>query len=106
MSTTPGFIDYVGEQIAGVGAIRHKKMFGEYMIYVNDKPALLVCDNTVFIKQLACIAVRMKDAEVGIPYPGAKPHYILDIDDAEFSREVIRLLEPMLSLPKPRKKKS
>ncbi|MGN0560765.1 MAG: hypothetical protein ACI4K8_06895 [Candidatus Fimenecus sp.] len=25
-------------------------MFGEYMVYVNDKPILMVCDNTVFVK--------------------------------------------------------
>jgi DNA helicase-2/ATP-dependent DNA helicase PcrA len=35
-----------------VGAVRYKKMFGEYMVYVNEKPILLVCDNTVFVKIL------------------------------------------------------
>ncbi|MDR2165532.1 MAG: hypothetical protein LBO79_07935 [Zoogloeaceae bacterium] len=105
MSTTPDFIEYVCDQIAGVGALRHKKMFGDYMVYVRDKPALLVCDNTVFVKQLEALATEMKNASIGIPYPGAKPHYILDIDDAEFSKKIIRMLEPLLSLPKPRKKK-
>jgi TfoX/Sxy family transcriptional regulator of competence genes len=81
-------------------------MFGDYMVYVQDKPALLVCDNTVFIKRLAALAMEMKNADVGVPYPGAKPHYILDIDDAEFSKKIIRILEPLLALPKPRKKKS
>jgi len=46
MATTVDFIEYVCGQIDGVGAVRYKKMFGEYMAYVNDKPVLLVCDNT------------------------------------------------------------
>ena len=25
--------------------VRYKKMFGEYMVFVDEKPVLLVCDN-------------------------------------------------------------
>ena len=52
MSTSKEFVEYVCEQIHEVGFLRYKKMFGEYMIYVNDKPILLVCDNTVYIKKV------------------------------------------------------
>ncbi|AET67309.1 regulator of competence-specific genes [Desulfosporosinus orientis DSM 765] len=104
MATTAEFIEYVCEQISGVGAARYKKMFGEYMVYINEKPILLVCDNTVFVKILDCISEKMKDAEKGFPYEGAKEHYILDIDNSEFSKEVIILLGPVIPLPKPRRK--
>jgi len=106
MAITPDFVEYICEQIAGVGDIRHKKMFGEYMVYVNNKPILLVCDNTVFVKQLDCIADDMRHAEKGFPYNGAKEHYILDIENAEFSKHIIGILEPVTPLPKPRKKKA
>jgi TfoX/Sxy family transcriptional regulator of competence genes len=105
MATTADFIEYVCEQIGGVGTIRYKKMFGEYMVYVNEKPILLVCDNTVFVKMLDCISEKMKDAGKGFPYAGAKEHYILDIDNSEFSKEIITLLEPVIPIPKPKKKK-
>ncbi len=105
MATTVDFIEYVCEQISGAGDLRYKKMFGEYMVYVNEKPILLVCDNTVYVKQLSCIDELMSNAQRGFPYTGAKEHYILDIDDAEFSKEIIRLLEPVTPLPKPKKKK-
>ncbi|MDT8903607.1 TfoX/Sxy family protein [Anaeroselena agilis] len=104
MGTTVDFIEYVCDQIAGVGEIRYKKMFGEYMVYVNGKPILLVCDNTVFVKILPCLDETMREADKGFPYDGAKEHYVLDIDNAEFCREVIAMLEPVTSLPKPRKK--
>ncbi|GHU86528.1 competence protein TfoX [Clostridia bacterium] len=105
MATMAEFVEYVCEQIAGVHSIRFKKMFGEYMVYVNEKPVLLVCDNTVFVKNLPCLDEIMKNAEKGFPYDGAKEHYILDIDNAEFSKQVVAIFEPITPLPKPKKKK-
>lgn len=104
MATDLSFIEYVCEQLQGVGDIRYRKMFGEYMVYVNDKPVITVCDNAVFIKQLDCIAEQMRDAKVGAPYKGAKPHYILDIDNTDFVREIIRQVEAVTPLPKKKKK--
>ncbi|MDR0440253.1 MAG: TfoX/Sxy family protein [Candidatus Accumulibacter sp.] len=104
MASTPDFVEYVCEQLAGAGAIRHRKMFGEYMVYINDKPVLLVCDNTVFVKKHDCLSEDMKEAPSGVPYPGAKSHHILDIDDAALARRVVRRLEAVTPLPKPRRK--
>lgn len=106
MATNPDFIEFVCEQISGVGMVTSRKMFGEYMVYVNAKPILLICNSTVYVKMLDCIREQMKDAEIGEPYKGAKPHYILDIDDAEFSKEIITILEPVTPIPKPKKKKA
>lgn len=52
MATSIDYIEYVCEQIRGVGEIRYKKMFGEYMVYVNDKPVIIVCDNNTFVKKI------------------------------------------------------
>lgn len=106
MATSVEYIEFVCEQIRGVGDVRYKKMFGEYMVYVNDKPILLVCDSTVYVKQLDCIAEQMKEAETGTPYNGAKVHYILDVENTDFCKEMILALEKVTPLPKPRKKKS
>lgn len=105
MATTVDYIKFVCDQLTGVGAVRYRKMFGEYMVYVNDKPLLLVCDNTVFVKILPELSQLMAGAEIGLPYEGGKEHYILDIEDREKSMAVIEILEPIIPLPKPRKKK-
>lgn len=89
----------------GIGEIRYRKMFGEYMVYVNNKPVLTVCDNTVFVKKLDVIEEMMQHAECGFPYEGAKEHYILEIDQRDFCREVVRKVEEVTPLPKPKKKK-
>ena len=44
MATTKDYIEYVCERLHGAGGLRYRKMFGEYMVYVNDKPVLLVCE--------------------------------------------------------------
>jgi TfoX/Sxy family transcriptional regulator of competence genes len=109
MATTQDYIEFVYDQVCGVGipseCVRYKKMFGEYMVYVNDKPLLLVCDNTVFVKQVNCIAELMAEADKGYPYNGSKEHYILEIDNSQLTGPVIAELEKITSVPKPRKKK-
>lgn len=104
MATTVDFIEYVCEQIRGGYSVRYKKMFGEYMVYVNDKPVLLICDNTVYVKKLDALSETLKTAETGIPYGGAKEHYILDIDNAELTDAVIEISERITPLPKKKSK--
>ena len=104
MACTPEYVQYVCEQIAGVGAVRSRKMFGDYMVYVNDKPILLLCDNAVYVKKLDCIREEMAGAQTGVPYEGAKEHYLLDIDDAAFSCEIVRELEQTVPMTNPRKR--
>ncbi|SDY42825.1 transcriptional regulator, partial [Eubacterium barkeri] len=85
--------------------IRYRKMFGEYMVYVEDRPVLLVCDNTVFVKILPEIGDMMQGADTGTPYKGAKVHYILDIEDRALCQAIIAILKTIIPVPKPRKKK-
>lgn len=105
MATTNEYIEYVCEQIKGIGEIRYKKMFGEFMVYVNDKPVIIVCNNVPFVKKLDGIKDRMQNAQLGYPYKGAKEHYVLDIDNSEFCQSVIMELEKITPIPKPKKKK-
>lgn len=103
MATSQSYINYICEQLEGIGEIRYQKMFGEYIVYVNDKPIITVCDDTAYIKKLDCIESLMKESNVGCPYEGAKEHYILDIDEKEFSRIVVSKVEEVTPLPKKKK---
>ena len=55
MASSPDFVTYICEQLGDIGAVRSRKMFGEYMVYLNDKPVIMVCDDTVFVKMLPCL---------------------------------------------------
>ena len=74
------------------------------MVYVNDKPVIIVCDNVPFVKKLECIEKDMKNAETGYPYKGAKAHYVLDIDNSEFCKSIVSEIEKVTEVPKKRKK--
>ena len=105
MATTIEYIEYICEQIKGIGEIRYKKMFGEFMVYVNEKPVITVCNNTAFVKKLDSIQEMMQNAETGFPYKGAKEHYILDVDESDFCQKVKKKKKKVTPLPKPRKSK-
>lgn len=105
MACSEEFIDFIYSQIKDTGTVRAKKMFGDWMIYVDEKPIVIACDNICFVKMLPAVRDIMADALTGYPYDGAKPHYILDIEHREKAVEVIRALLPVIPYPKKREKK-
>ena len=102
MATTADYMEYVMDQLRDFDGVRSRKMFGEYMVYINEKPVLLVCDNIIMVKKLPEINELMKDAECGFPYDGAKEHYILDFESPS-AKDVITVLEEITPV---RKKKA
>lgn len=105
MATDLSYIQFVIEQLRGEDAT-YKKMFGEYMVYIEDKPVLTVCDNTVFVKEVKELAEIMSEADRGYPYDGAKEHYILDIENAELVESVVGILKEVIPVPKKKNKKA
>ena len=105
MATTREYADAVCMRLVPFGDVRSRKMFGEYVIYVNEKPIFTVCDNTVFVKKLPAIESLMTGAPCGIPYEGAKEAYRLDLDNEPLLAALVPLLLAHTPLPKPRKRR-
>lgn len=64
MASNIEFIEYVCSQLEGAGNVRYRKMFGDYMVYVNDKPVILICDNIAYVKKHPAISDFMKDPSI------------------------------------------
>lgn len=62
MASSREYLDFVLEQLEGISGIDYKKMFGEYLIYINNKPAIMVCDNTPMVKKLPELLELMQGA--------------------------------------------
>lgn len=105
MSCSVDFIEYVCSQLSSVGEVRSRKMMGDYLIYIDEKPVIIACDNLCYVKKVPEIESLMVEAECGFPYPGAKEHYILDIDHKKEAKMVVKILRDVLPYPKQRKKK-
>lgn len=108
MATRPDFINFIHDQLDAHCPITHKKMFGEYMVYCDGRPVLLVCDDTVYVKQMpetsAVFGAHDITPDTGIPYDGARPHYVLDIENVALALDMVRELARVLPLPKKAKK--
>lgn len=102
MASNPEFVAYICEQLEDLGAVRSRKMFGEYMVYLNDKPIVIICDDRAMVKMLPVLEPLLKDRPTAPPYEGAKDHYVLDPDDRETLRRAARLAEEVTPLPKKR----
>lgn len=105
MSCSVDFIEYVCSQLSSVGEVSSRKMMGDYLIYIDEKPVIIACDNLCYVKKVPEIESLMVEAECGFPYPGAKEHYILDIDHKKEAMMVVKILRDVLPYPKQRKKK-
>ncbi|MDE6335322.1 MAG: TfoX/Sxy family protein [Muribaculaceae bacterium] len=104
MACSVDFIEDICKKLLPLGDVRSRKMMGDYVIYVNEKCVITVCDNLVYVKKLPCVAEMMADAECGSPYPGAKEAYILDFSDTRKALKVIETLWDALPYPKSKKK--
>lgn len=105
MASSPEFVNYICEQIDDLGAVRSRKMFGEYMVYLNDKPVVIICGDRAMIKMLPCLEELLRGCPVQPPYEGAKDHYLLNPDDRDTLRQAVRLAEEVTPLPKKRASK-
>ena len=94
---------FICSQLEGAGIVRAKKMFGDWMIYIDEKPVILACDNLCYVKMWPEIVDLMNDAWTGYPYPGAKEHYVLDIEHRNLALKVVNALLPIVPFPKKKK---
>lgn len=105
MATEKSFVDYVTE-VAGLGSrLTHRKMFGEYALYLDGKVVAFACDNSLYIKPSQAAASLAPDLPQGPPYPGAKDYPIADelLDDPGALRRLIEETASLMPLPKPKK---
>ena len=108
MSSDPGFVEYICDQIEDAGGITSRKMFGEWAIYSGRKVVVLVCDDRLFVRPTAAGRAFIGEPIESPPYPSAKPHFLIEdrIDDREWLIELIRVTERELPPPKPKKQKA
>ena len=92
MASHPNFVDYVAEQLREAGAIRSRKMFGEYGLYCNDVFFAVNCDDQFFIKVTPQGEVAFPDLPKAPPYEGAKDSFLVeDVENRKLMTELTRI---------------
>ena len=104
MATDRKTVDYLVEQMAAAGAVTARPMFGEYGVYCDGKMFAIIADEQLFIKPTVGGRALASDAGEASPYPGAKPHLLIDADrwdDREWLADLVRVTAAELPAPKP-----
>lgn len=104
MACSTDFISFICDVLAPLGEVRSHKMMGDYVIYVNDKCVIMVCDNLAYVKKLPCITKLMEDSETCCPYDGAKECYILGFQHPHKVLKVTKAIWDALPFSKSKRK--
>ncbi|MDE3078419.1 MAG: TfoX/Sxy family protein [Paracoccaceae bacterium] len=104
MATDPETMAFLLEQMAEAGEVRARRMFGEYAVYLHDKVVGFVCDDRLFLKRTPGALARVSRAVEGFPYPGAKPHLLIEdeIDAPEALAALLLAVADDLPAPRPK----
>ena len=103
MASSKDYLEYILDQLSGLDDISYRSMMGEYIIYYRGKVVGGIYDDRFLIKPVKSAVAMMPDAEMELPYEGAKEMLLVDdVENREFLRE---LLDAMCDeLPAPKKK--
>jgi TfoX/Sxy family transcriptional regulator of competence genes len=83
MATQKETVEFILAKLRHPSRFSARAMFGEYALYADGKVVALICDDRMYVKILPASDELARKCEQGPPYPGAKPHYI--VDEGQFS---------------------
>ena len=104
MASSKEYLDFILEQLSELEEITYRQMMGEYILYYRGKVIGGIYDDRFLVKQTKSALAMMPDADLELPYEGAKEMLLVDeVENKEFLKE---LVESMYGeLPAPKKKK-
>ena len=103
MASTKEYIDFVLEQLSGLDEISSRAMMGEFILYYRGKVFGGIYDDRLLVKPVPMALRLMPDAEMELPYDGAKEMILVDnVDDRQFLYELVESMWE--ELPKKEKK--
>lgn len=104
MASKREFVEYICSQLSDLGEITYRPMMGEYLVYVNGKYCVGICDNQMFLKPVKEVKELLKEIIEQPMYAGAKPSFLItDIDDREYLSKIVKATYERL--PEPKRKK-
>ena len=88
--------------------LTHRKMMGEYVLYLDQKVVAVVGDDRLWLKATPGGLAALPDCPRGAPFPGARDWIDADsaLDDPDHLGEALKAIAADLPAPKPKKRKS
>lgn len=99
MASSKEYLIFILEQLSGLDDITYSAMMGEYILYYRERVIGGIYDDRFLVKPVRAAVNLMPNAEMEVPYEGAKGMLLVDdVDDREY---LVKLFEAMYDeLPK------
>ena len=105
MASGREYLEFILEQLSGVDGITHRQMMGEYILYLNGRIIGGIYDDRFLVKPTQSARAMMPDADLELPYEGAKEMLLVDnVDSRDFLARLLTAMYDELPAPKPKKK--
>ena len=102
MASSADYLDYVLDLLADVPEVTSRKMMGEFLLYASGKLFGGIYDDRFLVKDTPAARAVLSTTE--IPYEGASPMLLVDIENGEAIAEMVLNMLPELPAPKKRKR--
>lgn len=87
MATSKQFKEFVLEQLSALGDVTCRSMMGEFLLYYRGVLFGGLYDGRLLVKKTD--GNKRFGMPEEIPYNGAKPMFMIDIDDADRAQEIV-----------------
>ena len=105
MASSKDYLEFVTEQLSELSDITYRAMMGEYIIYFRGKIIGGIYDDRFLVKPTKSALKMMPDADMELPYEGAKEMILVDdVDSKEFLKELFEAMYDELPVAKKRNK--
>jgi TfoX/Sxy family transcriptional regulator of competence genes len=103
MASSEEYLEHVLDLLAGVDEVSVRKMMGEYLLYASGRLFGGVYDDRFLVKVTEASRAALATEEV--PYEGAAPMLLVDVEDADAVAALVAGMLPELPAPKGRRKR-
>ena len=103
MASSKEYLIFILEQLSGLDDITYRAMMGEYILYYRERVIGGIYDDRFLVKPVRAAVNLMPNAEMEVPYEGAKG--MLLVDDVDGREYLVKLFEAMYEELPERKKK-
>ncbi|MDO5564031.1 MAG: TfoX/Sxy family protein [Eubacteriales bacterium] len=105
MASSKEYLEFILEQLSELEDVTYKKMMGEYILYYKTKIVGGIYDNRLLVKPVNSAKTYMPNAQLELPYDGAKQMLLVDdVDSREYLAGLFKAMYEELPSPIIKKK--
>ena len=101
MASSTEYLEYALDLLRDVPAVTHKKMMGEYLLYGAGVLFGGIYDDRLLLKDTP--AARKAFSRFEVPYEGAKPMLLVDVESPALIADVVAAM--LAELPRVKKRR-